>query len=59
MPATGFAKSHINGDVGVFALAQCRGDISGQACKSCVTSAAKMLGQYCANFADAFIWYDR
>ncbi|KAG0473729.1 hypothetical protein HPP92_015074 [Vanilla planifolia] len=56
---TGFAKSHINGDEEVYALTQCRGDISGQACKSCVTSAAKMLGQYCANYADAFIWYDR
>ncbi|GLT73748.1 hypothetical protein SLA2020_455850 [Shorea laevis] len=42
----------------VYGLAQCRGDVSGQDCYSCIQDAVKQIRERCPNQADARIWYD-
>lgn len=42
----------------VFGLAQCRGDVSAEDCKSCLADAAERLPKLCTKQADARIWFD-
>ncbi|KAL1557529.1 hypothetical protein AAHA92_08093 [Salvia divinorum] len=43
---------------GVHGLAQCRGDVSGSDCASCIEAAAKEIRALCPSQSDARIWYD-
>ncbi|XP_052171324.1 cysteine-rich repeat secretory protein 55-like [Diospyros lotus] len=42
----------------VYGLAQCRADVSGKDCSSCIQDAAKEITNRCTDQADARIWYD-
>lgn len=42
----------------VYGLAQCRADVVGNDCKTCIEGAATEIRKRCPNQADARIWYD-
>lgn len=42
----------------VYGLAQCRGDLSGNDCFSCIQDASREIRNLCPDQADARIWYD-
>ncbi|GFZ01845.1 receptor-like protein kinase-related family protein [Actinidia rufa] len=42
----------------VFGLAQCRADVTGKDCSTCIEDAAREVRKRCPNQADARIWYD-
>ncbi|KAK7339071.1 hypothetical protein VNO77_19714 [Canavalia gladiata] len=58
-PSTGFVATTYGKEKDqVYALAQCRGDVSTQDCSTCIQDATKQIRQRCPNQADARIWYD-
>ncbi|KAK1288079.1 Cysteine-rich repeat secretory protein 55 [Acorus calamus] len=58
-PQKSFATSIIGkGAAKVYGLAQCRQDVSANACQSCVNNATKNLRNLCPNESDGRIWYD-
>ncbi|KAK1288077.1 Cysteine-rich repeat secretory protein 55 [Acorus calamus] len=59
VPSQNFATAIIGkGANTVYGLAQCRQDVSADACKSCVNSATKNLQKLCPNESSGRIWYD-
>ncbi|XP_047150795.1 cysteine-rich repeat secretory protein 55 isoform X2 [Vigna umbellata] len=58
-PSTGFVATTYGKDQDkVYALSQCRGDVSTEDCSTCIQDATKQIRQRCPNQADARIWYD-
>ncbi|CAJ1920699.1 unnamed protein product [Sphenostylis stenocarpa] len=58
-PSTGFVATTYGKDHDkVYALAQCRGDVSTHDCSNCIQDATKQIRERCPNQADARIWYD-
>lgn len=58
-PSTGFVATTYGKDQDkVYALAQCRGDVSTQDCSNCIQDATKQIRQRCPNQVDGRIWYD-
>lgn len=52
--ATSFGKAENQ----VYGLAQCRADVTGNDCKTCIEGAATEIRKRCPKQADARIWYD-
>ncbi|XP_068661236.1 cysteine-rich repeat secretory protein 55-like [Aristolochia californica] len=58
-PMNGFAVSSYGiGQLKIYGLGQCRGDVSTDDCSTCISDAAKQLPQLCAEQSDARIWFD-
>ncbi|KAK7831525.1 cysteine-rich receptor-like protein kinase 25, partial [Quercus suber] len=45
-------------NIGIYGLYLCRGDVSNETCKSCVSSATQEIRNRCPSSKTAFIWYD-
>jgi len=47
-----------NSNIGIYGLYLCRGDVSNESCKSCVSSATLKIINLCPSSTEAIIWYD-
>nr|POE74097.1 cysteine-rich repeat secretory protein 38 [Quercus suber] len=45
-------------NIGIYSLYLCRGDVSNESCKSCVSSATQEIINRCPSSTEAIIWYD-
>ena len=45
-------------NIGIYSLYLCRGDVSNESCKSCVSSATQEIINRCPSSKTAIIWYD-
>ncbi|KAL0012493.1 hypothetical protein SO802_007601 [Lithocarpus litseifolius] len=45
-------------NIGIYSLYLCRGDVSNETCKSCVSSATQEIRNRCPSSKTAIIWYD-
>ena len=47
-----------NSNIGIYSLYLCRGDVSNESCKSCVSSATQENINSCPSSTEAITWYD-
>ncbi|KAK7314058.1 hypothetical protein VNO77_39267 [Canavalia gladiata] len=55
---TMIGNNTLGDDDDVYGLYDCRGDVDGNFCQFCVSSAAKEAPQRCPNRVSAMVWYD-